>query len=151
MNWNTDIISGLLVLLLTVLGHQQSQNLSYYGGVFVKWVLLILLVLGVALLIKGLYKREKSAFFAPGAHPRQVLWLALGLVAYLLVIPWLGFLLTSIIAFSVICLVLTPASKRRSRQTWFWAIGVGTSVSLLFFLVFRYALLVPLPIGALFG
>lgn len=144
---NTDLISALLILGVTAVAYQQSQEFSYYGRIFVNWVLLIMSGLSVILLIKGLVHKGRLAFWSTGSQKGQVFLVIIGLVSYLGLMPWAGFLLTSIIGFTSLCLLLTPAKKRKDLQTWLKAIGVATTVTIAFYGGFKYLLAVPLPIG----
>ncbi|MBO8127292.1 MAG: tripartite tricarboxylate transporter TctB family protein [Firmicutes bacterium] len=149
--WNSDTISALLVLGITVFGYLEAKNFSYYGGVFVSWVLLILFILGVVLLAKGLFQHKPFKFWKEGAHSWQVAGVVVILAGYILLIPWAGFLVSSAVVLSLLCLLLSPPARRRSWRGWLVSLSVGVSITLLFYVIFKYGLLVPLPPGVLFS
>lgn len=150
--WNTDLLSGLLVLGITFAAWIQSRDFSYYGGVFVNWVLVVLAVLGAVLVIKGVKNRkaaERIQFTKP--QLKRLFALAGLLIAYLLLIYGVGFVLGSMIAYTAICLMLFSPERRFTVRAWAESFGAGILVTVLFYIVFKYALLVPLPVGVLFG
>lgn len=150
--WNSDILSGVLVLGVTALAWTQSRDFSYYGGVFVDWVLVVLAVLGLILLVSGIRNQktaEKIRFTR--AQIRRLLGLGGALVGYLFLIYLVGFVLGSIVSYAFICLMLCSEEKRFTLRAWAESAGAGTLITALFYVVFKYALLVPLPAGVLFG
>ena len=148
---NTDLISALLILGVTAAAYQQSQEFSYYGRIFVNWVLLIMLGLGGTLLVKGLIRGERLTFWPTGRQKVQVILVIIGLIGYLALMPWVGFLLTSVIGFTSLSLLLTPAKQRKNPQAWLKALGIAITVTIIFYGGFKYLLAVPLPRGVWFS
>ncbi len=147
---NSDSLSGLAILALSYIGYYQSQGFTYYSKIFVSWVLIILAVLGGTLLIKGLVSPKALQFWTEGAKIRSVVLTVLILAGYTALLPIIGFIISSIAMFFTLCLLLASPPKRRSVRTWVYALVVSCTITLLFDLVFRHALLVPLPVGSIF-
>lgn len=146
---NSDLSSGLLVLGLTGLAWHQSRVFSYYGGVFVDWILLILAGLGLGLVIKACacqrIKEEQIKLFFKNSG--SVMTLLFSLVLYIFILPRLGFLLSGIIILSAVSLILTPGKKRLPKN-WLAATTLGLTLTVVFYVIFKYGLTVPLPVGS---
>lgn len=100
-------------------------------------------------MIKGAVKGEMLKFWPENAQRGQVVGLLTGLGLYMLFTPRTGFLLTSVFLFSGLSLMRFPGDTR-TKYSWLKAFGTGLLVTALFYVVFKYVLLVPLPVGTLF-
>lgn len=145
---NPDLVSGLLVLGLTGLAWQQSRTFSYYGGVFVDWVLLILGGLGLLLVIKACadLRMGKEALRLSLKNSGSVMTLLFSLVLYIFLLPRLGFLLSGMIILSGISLLLTPGKKNLPKN-WVAAAALSLILTAMFYFIFKTGLSVPLPVG----
>ncbi len=148
--FSIDTLSGLMVLTTAAFAWFYSRSFTYYGGVFVSWVVLILFGLGIALTAKGIFAAKPMRVRDGKFEHWNVVGIVGSLTLSILAMPWVGFMVTSIAAYTCISLLITPRSARTPRS-WLESLGVGTVAVLLFYGVFRYVLLVPLPLGALFS
>lgn len=145
---NTNLLTGLLTLALSGLAFFQSRSFTFWGRVFLDWTLFILAILGVALVIKGLLKGIPDHI--PGIKGIGKVWLTvLGLFIYLTLIPVLGFIIASVVGFTLAGGLLSPSIRRKQFSTWWRSLGVGLLVTIVFYVLFKLALAVPLPGGVL--
>jgi hypothetical protein len=108
----------------------------------------ILAILAVALVIKGLLVGEPDHI--PGIKGIGKVWLTvLGLFIYLALIPVLGFIISSVVGFTLAGVLLSPGIKRKRFSIWRRSLGVGLLVTVIFYVLFKLALAVPLPGGIL--
>lgn len=147
--FNSDLTAASLVLGISALAWTQAIHFSPLGGIFVRFVLGILTLLGLVLLLKGLWFPRMGLWQQPGEDFRLVLSMGGGMAAYLVLIPYLGFLLASILFFSLTSWLLDRHAHAEKRFLHSCSAGIGLTV--LFFLAFKYALSVPLPAGVLWG
>lgn len=146
---NTDLLTGLLVLAISGVAYLQSRSFTFFGGVFVDWTLFILVVLSGTLIIKGILAGERAKTAVEAKRAREVWFTVLGLIIYLLLIPVLGFLIASVVGFTLSGVLLSPRPNRKHIFTWAKAFGVGFLVTTIFYVLFKLALAVPLPGGIL--
>lgn len=145
---NTNLLTGLLTLALSGLAFFQSRSFTFLGRVFLDWALFILAILGVALVTKGLLIGETDN--PPGIKGIGKVWLTvLGLFIYLTLIPVLGFIIASVVGFTLAGVLLSPGPMRVRCTTWWRSLGVGLLVTMVFYVLFKLALAVPLPGGVL--
>ena len=146
---NSNLLTGLLTLAISGLAFFQSRPLTFLGRVFVDWTLFILGILGVSLVIKGLFTQGQDKTMA-GVKGIGGVWLTIfGLSIYLMLIPVLGFIIASTAWFTLSGVLLSPRSKQSSLSTWWRSFGVGLLVTFIFYVLFKLALAVPLPGGVL--
>lgn len=145
---NTNLLTGLLTLALSGLGFFQSRSFTFWGRVFLDWTLFILAILGVALVTKGLLKGVSDHI--PEIKGIGKVWLTvLGLFIYLTLIPVLGFIIASVVGFTLAGGLLSLGTRRKQLTTWWRSLGVGLLVTIVFYVLFKLALAVPLPGGIL--
>jgi hypothetical protein len=82
-----------------------------------------------------------------GSTPRRI-GLVSAMVISSLLMPWLGFLISGVLAFSSIMMLAMYDEWTLSRRLIFSLSGIAIVVG--FYIVFAQLLLVPLPIGTLF-
>jgi hypothetical protein len=82
-----------------------------------------------------------------GSTPRRI-GLVSAMVISSLLMPWLGFLISGVLAFSSIMMLAMFDEWTLSRRLIFSLSGIAIVVG--FYIVFAQLLLVPLPIGTLF-
>ena len=149
---NSDTLSGLLTLALTLVAWYHSRDFTYYGGLFVNWVLAVLLALGLTLAVKGLLpaRRNQPKEKPDPAAYRKVLATLLVLALGIAAMPWIGFVLGSIAIYTLISMLIAP-TRPRSPKGWAQTLVIAAITSGVFYAVFRYVLMVPLPTGTWFG
>ncbi|NJN40211.1 MAG: tripartite tricarboxylate transporter TctB family protein [Gammaproteobacteria bacterium] len=113
---------------------------------FFPWIITgCLLLLSVILLVQGLAARRRAQDAGASALPlRTPAVFLVVFAAYVAVLPYAGFLLTSVPFFAILMVLY---GERRWIAVAAWAL----SVPVLMVLVFRHVFQVPLPRGALAG
>ncbi|MGE5605117.1 MAG: tripartite tricarboxylate transporter TctB family protein [Bacteroidota bacterium] len=145
---NSNLLTGLLALAVSGLAFLESRSFTFFGRVFLDWTIIALTILGLALAGKGLLLREQVK--SPAVKEIRKVWLTvLGLFIYLTLIPVFGFIIASVIGFTLSGVLLSPCTRRKQFSTWWRALGVGLLVTFIFYALFKLALAVPLPGGVL--
>ncbi|MTI82051.1 MAG: tripartite tricarboxylate transporter TctB family protein, partial [Firmicutes bacterium] len=119
---------------------------SDMGAVFPNIIIAILAGLSVIQLIQSFTKKEVKPAFE-GVEARRVLSMALGIVGYVIVMMFAGFLISSVLFLGVFFKVLDNTKK----VTVFKSAALACVLTAIFYGVFHYAFHVPLPVGIIFG
>ncbi len=145
---NSDIIVSSACLLIAAIVYYVTRELSPLGGVFVDYVLVVIVIFSIIIFIKGLIKPEKIVFFKDTVERNSVIIGIIILMIYLGFMPFSGFLPASYVFYAVFNLYLgdDPFSKKNILQSVLLSIIVVT----LFYLIFYHVLQVPLPTGSWF-
>ena len=142
---NGDLIMGLVCLLVAAVVLYSTGELSRYGGVFIRFSLSLLIVLGIASLVVGFQRPERVQFFESATERTRISSGVFMLACYLLLIPVIGFVPASLMFYVI--LSLTLKDKPLS------VLGVGSSllqaiiVVGILYALFYFLLQVPLPQG----
>jgi len=142
---NGDIIMGVVCLIVAAVVLYSTGGLSLYGGVFVRFSTGLLVLLGIASLIKGMKQPEKVLFFDSAAERSRIGTGVLLLAGYLVLIPIIGFVFASLLFYLIMSLTLKdkPITAMMVLSSVVQAVVVvGVLYSLFYFL-----LQVPLPVG----
>jgi len=145
---NSNIGASLLMLVVAAVLWPQMKNLTYFGIVFPRAVLLVLVAAAVLLLVLTFVRREagKPDIEAPKLGTVGIV-VAL-MAVWIAIMPWLGFYVTSVAVFGVLMLVIDP-SARNAKSFFVSLAGVAIELAL-FYVAFSTLLEVPLPRGILF-
>ena len=145
---NGDVISGAVLAALGAYIFLESRNWAYYSedgpgpAFFPAWYGLAMIALSLALVISAIRKAQKpDEYDWPGIGRALATWLAFAISAVLM--GWLGFL----ISFMLLTFFVVVVVFQRPPLT---AGIVAVSAAAGFYLVFPFALSVPLPTG-IFG
>jgi hypothetical protein len=145
---NTDLIGGILGLILSALFWFTREQWSFWSSVFPNLTLAVLALLSLALIVKGLVRPERLVLLAEGNRVR-ILVTAVVLLAWAFALRPLGTLFSSAIAFYGLTLYLGSAHRRVSAlDAVKWLAVVAVELGVLY-LVFTRVLGVPLPRGVL--
>jgi len=145
---NSDLIIGFFSLGLSGLIFAVTRHLSRLGGVFINYLLVIIVFFALIMLIKGFIRPEKLAFFESRVERNNVLIGLIILFVYLSFMPMAGFLPSSFVFYA--CFNLYLAEDRWSRKNILQSIGLSAVVVTIFYLMFHKVLQVPLPTGSWF-
>jgi predicted membrane protein len=142
-----DIILSLVLMLLGAFAFFESAGFPNIAAHFPRRIALLLILLSCALFLVGLHTRKKNPKAAEtderGTAPsyRNVLLLAGIIAVYILVLDKIGYLVSTI----GLALAAIYALGYRNRSK---AILAAFCSALVAFVVFRFLLGVPLPLGA---
>jgi hypothetical protein len=145
---NSDIIVSSACLVIAAIVYYVTRELSHLGGVFINYLLVVIVFFSIIIFIKGLIKPEKITFFKNSLERNSVVIGIIILMIYLGFMPFSGFLPASYVFYAVFNLYLgdDPFSKKNILQSVVLSIIVVT----LFYLIFYHLLQVPLPMGSWF-
>ena len=146
---NADLIIGFSSLVVAAVVFAVTRDLSHLGGLFVNYTLVVILILAALMLIKGFVKPQRLAFFESSVERNNVVVGIIILLVYLILMPLAGFLAASYLFYAVFNLYL--AQDTWSTGNIVRSVGVSVVVVTIFYAVFRFLLVVPLPGGILFG
>jgi amino acid transporter len=142
---NTDLIVGLSSLASSGVAYFVTRDLSPLGGVFVRYVLIMLTILSLASIVVGLVKPQKLQFFDSVVERNNILFGLLLLLIYLILLPRAGFLLSSYGFYFVISLYLSE--NRWAKANVLKSALLSAIVVTAFYFIFHGFLAVPLPEG----
>lgn len=143
---NADLIIGIFALALGGLVFSVTRGLSMLGGVFVNYVLVAIILLGIIMIIKGIIKPEKITFFETSKERNNILFGLLLLFVYLFFMPKIGFLWATYIFYAAFNIFL--AEERWSAKNILQSSSLSAVIVTFFYGVFHYVLAVPLPVGS---
>ena len=144
--YNTDLISGLIGLAVTVFFKYFQEDVNRLSIMFPNAVLIILGCVSCCLIIKGFIKPTKSQIFVTGSNVR---WIITGILffGWAIMINILGFLVSTISFFALIVLYLSRTQIRVTKLRFLvWMIVIIAEV-LFFYFIFSKVLHSPLPEG----
>jgi len=146
-----DRIGALLLLSFVVILWAQRDYITPFGGIFPDRVMIItasLLVLDLILSFTpyaSLKEENKEPEVSPMIHPFRMAVMVVSLLLWAGLIRYLGFALTSIVAFTGISYYLSK--ERKKLKTILMSALVAFILTSLIVVVFEKLLLVPLPEG----
>lgn len=143
---NHKLISGAVVLSITVVFWLQRDYANPLAGFFPDFILVTLAVLSVILVVQGLMRPDRSDPFEDTRLPSLLVGVAL-LVAWVLLLGPLGFFLSGIALFLATALFLREPPTRPMNVIVDSVAAVLLTGGVYFF--FTRLLLVPLPSGSL--
>jgi len=145
---NADLIIGFSSIALAGVVFVVTRDLSRLGGLFVNYTLVVIFILSALMLIKGFVKPQRLSFFDSSEERNNVIIGVVILLVYLILMPLVGFLPASYLFYAIFNLYL-------AQDRWNWknvlrSVVISAVVVTVFYMVFRFLLAVPLPVGKWF-
>ena len=142
-NGTDDVLLSLVLMLLGAFAFFESASFPSIAAHFPRRISLLLILLSCALLFVGLYTMKKTPKAETRTAPsyRNVILLAGIIAAYILILDRIGYVASTI----GLTLAVMYALGYRNRKK---AILAALCSVLIAFVVFRFLLGVPLPLGA---
>lgn len=145
----TIVVGVLFIVLGVVVINDTTTYVDADSYVFPRTIAITLIVLSLALVIvKAVRPGAAAEAPEPGSTPRRV-GLVLAMVAASAAMPYVGFLLSGLVAFVAIMVLAMYEPWTRRRIVVFGLICVGIVAG--FYGLFAGLLQVPLPMGSMFG
>ncbi|KUO53372.1 MAG: hypothetical protein APF76_09020 [Desulfitibacter sp. BRH_c19] len=142
---NENIFSVFLLAVCAVAWNSLA-NVSYLGSFFPKVIIVVLAFFTIIQLVIGIKKPKHIKTF-DGDRQIYMFAMLLGMIAYVALMPILGFLLTSMLFMAVFFWFLAEdRSPKSALKTTLLAVVVSTG----FYTLFANVFLVPLPKGIFF-
>ena len=145
---NSDIIVGASTLFLAGVAWWATRDLSMFGGVFVNFTLWALVAFSLMELVKGVVKPERIEFFQSKEERNNVVVGLSILGGYLTLLPFVGFLPSSLLFFAVMNCYL--GEQKLTMGVILRSVLLSVIVVAVFYVLFKHVLEVPLPPGMLF-
>ena len=98
---NSDLIMGVVALVIALIVFISTRNLSIHGSVFVFSCSAVLAVLGCISLLKGFIRGDKVVFFESTIERKRIITGFVLLIVFLIAIPVVGFLLASFLFYLI--------------------------------------------------
>ena len=146
---NSDLIIGFAGLIIAGVAYYVTRDLSFLGGVFINYTLVIIVSLAALMILKGFIKPEKLHFFESAIERNNIITGVGILAVYLFFMPKIGFLPASYIFYLILSLYLSE--DRLSKRNILVSALLSGGVVALFYFLFNQVLEVPLPRGAWFA
>lgn len=142
-----DRISSVIILGICIYFFIEARSFSPLSGLFPKVVIIILGAMSLLLFIATFLRRDNGSVFdsASFRHIPSLISLLL-MVCWGILIPVVGFLVTSLVIFPLITVYLDRTAGARKKLG---RIALVEGVTLAFFLFFTQVLYVPFPRGFL--
>ena len=146
---NTELVSGIIGLLLTSVFFFGLEDVFWMSIVFPKTVVYILFLISAALIVFGFVKPTRSQIFNIGSNTR---WIVTGILffSWVFCMPVLGFFVSTVIFMTIIVGYLARARTQLTVKKFMVWIPVVIAEVTFFYLIFTKVLYVPLPTGIFF-
>ena len=146
---NTEIISGVIGLILTAVFFFALEDISWMSIAFPRTIIYLIALMSGILVVKGFVKPTRDRIFSVGSNLR---WIVTGALFFLWVLFMhvLGFFVSTVVFMSAIVGYLARArTKVTIGKLMMWVPVVIAEVTF-FYLIFTKVLYVPLPEGLFF-
>jgi hypothetical protein len=145
-----DRVGAVLLLLFGVwFAAVAAQNYTYWSatgpgsGFFPFWLGLVMAALAALLLVRAVRETEPGPTWAPrGRGAVRFLGILGGSVVFVVLMPWLGMAVTTV-------LFLVGILRLLERHSWPAAVGIAVATAAANWAVFTWWLRVPFPPGVL--
>ncbi len=142
-----DRISTLILMALSLFFFVEARDFSPLSGLFPRVVLIVLAMLSLLqFILTFTRKKDEGVFDATAFRHVPTLLCLLMMIAWAILIPVLGFLVSSLIFFPLITVYLDRDASTRKKLG---RIGIAWLTTLAFWLFFTKVLYVPFPTGLL--
>ena len=146
---NSDLLSGAVGLAITALFYFARGNVGMLSAVFPNAILLFMLLFSAMLLVKGFVRPEMLELFE-GERLDRIAVVGVILFAWVLGMLYLGFIVSSVLAFLLITLFMARMTRTVSVVDAGVWLGVIVVEVVVLYLLFSRVLFVPLPEGMFF-
>lgn len=144
---NTDLYAGLIGLIIAgVFWFNIDTETSSLSIMFPQAMSLIMALVSVGLVVKSIIKPAREAIFAVDSNRRWIITGALFFV-WVIVMPYLGFLVSTIAAVSAMVWYLASATMTVNPTKFVKWLPIIGAIVVFFYMIFTRLLHVPLPEG----
>lgn len=146
---NTDLIAGILGILLTAVFFFALEDVSWMSIIFPKTIVYLMAIISGLLVLKGFIKPSLRPIFNFGSNTR---WIVTGILFFLwvLVMPVLGFFVSTVVFMTAIVAYLARARMTLTIGKFILWVPIVIAEVTFFYLIFTKILYVPLPEGLFF-
>ena len=146
---NTDIIGGVIGLLLTAIFFFALEDISWMSIIFPTTIVYLMAIISGLLILKSFLKPSRRQIFNVGSNTR---WIVTGILFFLwvLVMPVFGFFVSTVVFMTVIVAYLARARMPLTIGKFIVWVPIVIAEVTFFYLIFTKVLYVPLPEGMFF-
>lgn len=144
---NTDLYAGLIGLIVAgVFWFNIDTETSALSIMFPQAMSLIMALVSAGLVAKSMIKPAREAIFAVDSNRR---WIVTGVLffAWVIVMPYLGFLVSTVAAVSAMVWYLASATMTVDLAKFIKWLPIIGAIVVFFYMIFTQLLHVPLPEG----
>lgn len=143
------VMAGLFIVIAAVTLWDTTSYTDADSYVFPRTIAVVLIVFSLVLIVQWLLGRQSlSEPPAAGSTPRRIA-LVIAMLAATAAMPWIGFLVSGVLAFAAVLLIAMYDPWTRFRTIVYPVVGLVIVGG--FYLLFREVLQVPLPVGSVFS
>ncbi len=153
--FNSDVFSGLLGLAITLVFFTSRENWTPLSAQWPNAILVFMAACSLLLVAKGIFAAAPGPLFGESS-PRRMAWAMGLLLLWAVLLPRLGFILTSILMFYIFWFTVGQSVIREQNEfrqfpplAHLRAIAVATVLAFASHWLFSKILFVPLPRGFL--
>ena len=146
---NTDIIAGVIGMLLTAVFFFGLEDVSWMSIIFPKTIVYLMAFISGLLILKGFVIPSRRPIFNVGSNMR---WIVTGIFFFLwvLVMPVIGFFVSTVVFMTAIVAYLASARMPLTIMKFIVWVPIVIAEVTFFYLIFTKVLYVPLPEGMFF-
>ena len=146
---NTDIIAGVIGMLLTAVFFFGLEDVSWMSIIFPETIVYLMALISGLLILKGFVNPSRRPIFNVGSNTR---WIVTGILFFLwvLVMPVIGFFVSTVVFMTAIVAYLASARMPLTIMKFIVWVPIVIAEVTFFYLIFTKVLYVPLPEGMFF-
>ena len=146
---NSDVLVGFISLCLITVVFWSTRGLSFYGVIFVNFCVFCTTILGLVIIFRGFVKPNKSNLFDNHNERNRVSLGFLLITGFIILIPIIGFLGSSLIFIVSMQIFLTGTTFTLRGASI--SVAQAVIITIVAYYLFSIILMVPLPTGVIFG
>jgi len=147
---NKNTIFSTIVILLCIGAFIYINDLDLESRFFPQVVSVILIILNVFHLIKYARIPDQAKMFGDTRF-EKLIPMAIGMVVYVATMPFVGFIIASLLFMIFFMWFLHEGRKTDNAKVFLKSVILSCIVVSVFYGIFHYLFLIPLPVGRLFG
>ncbi|MEE4263325.1 MAG: tripartite tricarboxylate transporter TctB family protein [Desulfobacteraceae bacterium] len=146
---NTDIIAGVIGMILTAVFFFGLEDVSWMSIIFPETIVYLIALISGLLILKGFVNPSRRPIFNVGSNTR---WIVTGILFFLwvLVMPVIGFFVSTVVFMTAIVAYLASARMPLTIMKFIVWVPIVIAEVTFFYLIFTKVLYVPLPEGMFF-
>lgn len=147
---NRDTIFSLIIILLSLGAYVQVGDLSLESRFFPRVASVILIILNLINLFKHVKQGPQDKIFAK-VRLGRLITMAIGIILYLTIMIYVGFVFSSLLFMIFFMWYLNEERKNNGVKILLKSVFLSLFVVGLFYGMFHYLFMIPLPEGLLFA
>ncbi|MFZ5642631.1 MAG: tripartite tricarboxylate transporter TctB family protein [Bacillota bacterium] len=146
---NSTMVSSFVFLIISVAVWQITSDMTEMGSFFPRVIAVIMGAFALIQIAVGIIQKKKESPFVD-IDVKSVLTMVLGIVLYVALIVFFGFIIAGILFLGIFFWHLSQGDNKKSLS-FLKSMALAALVCGGFFVIFNYVFLVPLPEGIIFG